>query len=92
MKNKISRVQQGAKIKVASGYQEPTTRTLITFDKKRKIQEEESSITNDITIIAESANIKKKKTDYNCSTCNICFDTSNSLRQHKRSQKHEKNR
>ena len=65
----------------------------MTFDKKRRQPEKQYNDLDEIDIFIESSvNAKKKKSNYDCVTCDIPFDTANSLCQHKRSQKHEKNR
>ena len=66
---------------------------MVKSDKKRKLEEMKPDDNDDTDIIIDdelSTNVKKSK--YHCEICDITFNSSNSLSQHRRTQKHEKNK
>ena len=90
VQNKVHQIKQTAKIKQASSYQSQITNTLVKSDNKRKLEAlKDDSV--EIFIDEQLSSIMKKAKFY-CEFCDIQFETSNSLSQHKRSQKHNNNK
>ena len=86
MQNKVQLIKQSSKIQQAASYQVRTFQTLVKSERKRKVEEE----SNDV-IIDEANTTVLKKPKYYCEFCELTFNTSNSLCQHRRTNKHLKN-
>ena len=90
VQNKVSLIKQGSKIQKASSYQTPNANTLLKSDNKRKL--EEIKLEQNEVFIDETCSSASKKPKFYCEICDLSFNGSNSLSQHRRTQKHERNK
>jgi hypothetical protein len=81
---KIHQIKQSVKIQQAASYQAPNSLTLFKSEKKRVAEDDDVSIDEEKTTLL-------KKPKYHCEYCDITFNSSNSLCQHRHTQKHKKN-
>jgi len=79
-----TQIKQSSKIQQAASYQAPNSQTLIKSDKKRIAEDDD-------VIVDEEKTTVLKKPKYYCEYCDISFNSSNSLCQHRHTQKHKKN-